>query len=67
LQGTSPDKQSTLNPPEQLLEDLFGAFRLAPPDPDKPTLLSLPHQLLMALLLKKEEEVGRYHCVCSSL
>jgi hypothetical protein len=38
-----------------LLEDPFGAFRLASPCSDEPTLLSLPHQLLMTLLLKKEE------------
>jgi hypothetical protein len=55
LQGTSPAKQSAPNPPEQLLEDPFGAFRFTSPHSDEPTLLSLPHQLLMTLLLQKEE------------
>jgi hypothetical protein len=49
-----------------LLEDPFGAFRFTSPCSDEPTLLNLPHQLLMTLLLQKEEEVGWYHDVCSS-
>jgi hypothetical protein len=55
LQGTSPDKQSASNLPEQLLEGPSRAFRFAFPRSDEPALLSLPHQLLMTLLLKKEE------------
>jgi len=55
LQGASPGKQRAPNPPEEVLEDAFGAFRLSSPGPHEPSKLGLPYQLLIAFLLKKQD------------
>jgi len=55
LQCASPGKQRAPNPPEEVLEDPFGAFRLSSAGPHEPGSLSLPHHLLVALSVKKQE------------
>jgi len=52
LQGASPAKQRSPNPPEEVLEDPFVAGRLSPPHPDEQGMLGLPQHLPLALLLK---------------
>jgi len=51
LQGATPAKQRAPNPPEEVLEGPFVADRLS----HEPSLLSLLHHLLVALLVKKQE------------
>jgi len=54
-QSAGPGKQRAPDPPEQVLEDAFGAGRLTSADPHEAGLLSLPHHLLVALLMQKQE------------